>query len=78
MSISPGLYTIQRIFSLASFDFLKEAASPVLNGAPDYRRVKVGGVGFDSLEDRILVPQSAITLDITVDGAVVDSLLITH
>ena len=39
----------------------------------DNRRVKVGGLGYDFLDKVIAIPESAETIDITLDGEVVVS-----
>lgn len=66
-SIEPGYYTIREIFKVAGFD-LNQAASVDYGDGVDRRKVKVGGVGFDDLEDMVLIPSSADTLEISVDG----------
>jgi hypothetical protein len=66
--INAGVYTVAEILNAAGFDFKKEAAADHLGGAPDYRRVKVGGIGFDDLDKVVNVPYTANELVITVDG----------
>lgn len=67
-SINAGTHTVRDIFRAAKFNFEENAAADYLGGAPDYRRVQIGGLGFDDLDDRIVVPVTADDLDITVDG----------
>lgn len=67
MNIKPGTYTIDEILRKGDFDFRKEAAADYLNGEPDYRRVKVGGVGFDDLDEKLVVPPTADNVTITLD-----------
>jgi hypothetical protein len=67
-SIPAGRHTFGDLFRSAGFDFEAKAAADYNNGAPDYRRVKVGGIGFDSLDDVIVVPYTVDTVAITLDG----------
>lgn len=67
-SIQAGLYTVQEILDRAEFNFAEKAAADYLDGAPDYRRVKVGGLSFDNLERQINIPVTADELVITLDG----------
>ena len=63
-----GRYTYRELFNQVGFDFNAKAAAAYNQGQPDYRRVKVGGVGFDSLDDEIVIPYTANTITITLDG----------
>jgi hypothetical protein len=67
-SIKAGTYTLEEIFRKANFDFADKAAADYNDGNPDYRRVKVGGLGFDSLDEKIVVPVTANELVISLDG----------
>lgn len=67
-TIQAGLYSVQEILDRAGFNFAEKAAADYLDGAPDYRRVKVGGLSFDNLERQINVPVTADELVITLDG----------
>lgn len=58
--IQPGLYTVQEILTHAGFDFARAEG--------DYRRVRVGGLGFDDLTQKIAIPPSAEEVNITLDG----------
>lgn len=71
--IKAGSYSVAELLRAADFD-LSRAGADYLNGNPDLRRVTVGGLGFDSLEDRLSVPVTADAVDITLDGEVVESL----
>jgi hypothetical protein len=66
--IEAGIYTVREIFQIAGFNFEEKAAADHLNGAPDYRKVKVGGLGFDDLDKVLRVPEAADELVIAVDG----------
>lgn len=59
-----GSYTVEQIMAELEFS---------MDGITDYRRVKVGGLGFDDLSKVIRVPESAETIEITLDGDVVAS-----
>lgn len=74
--IRAGAYTIGEILRTADFD-LSRAGADYLDGQPDLRRVTVGGLGFDSLEESLAVPVTADAVDITLDGEVVESLEVT-
>ncbi len=54
-----GIYTVQDIMNELGFS---------MDGITDYRRVKVGGLGFDYLDKQINIPGSAATIVITLDG----------
>lgn len=73
MAIAPGSYTTGDLLKKASFD-VNQAAADYLDGKPDFRRVTVGGLGFDSLDDRITVPATANTVEVTLDGTIVQTL----
>ena len=77
-NIKVGTYSVQEVFKLAGFDFAKKAAADHLDGAPDYRRVKVGGLGFDDLDKKLSVPEAATELVITVDGEEAVKLTVVH
>lgn len=66
-SIQAGTYTIQEVLDAAGFDFATEAAAEYLKGEPDYRRVKVGGIGFDHLDERLTIPVTADSVVVTLD-----------
>lgn len=63
--IQAGTYTVSQVFQQAGFDFDAEAASE--GRGPDFRRVRIGGLGFDSLEDVIVIPETADKVAIVVD-----------
>lgn len=67
-NIQAGFHTVRDILQAANFDFEGKAAADYLNGAPDYRRVQVGGLGFDDLDSVIRIPTTADEVVITVDG----------
>lgn len=69
-SIRAGRHTIEEVFRQAGFDFHKEAAADYLGGKPDFRRVKVGGLSFDALDEEIVIPYTADKVEVTVDGEV--------
>ena len=47
-----------------------DALSFSMEEIKDYRRVKVGGLSFDDLDKKIRIPESAKTIEITLDGKV--------
>jgi hypothetical protein len=69
-SIKAGTYTVDELLSAANFDLSEKAAVDYNPEGVDYRRVKIGGLSFDSTDDVIRVPVTADTVDITVDGSV--------
>lgn len=71
--IKAGSCTFGEILRAAGFE-LSDAGAEYLDGQPDLRRVTVGGLGFDSLEDVVTVPVTADKVDVTLDGEVVKSL----
>lgn len=73
-SIQAGSYTIQQILDRAGFNFREKAAADYNNGEPDFRRIKVGGLSFDSLDKEVNVPVTADEVVITLDGKKVVSL----
>ena len=73
-SIKAGSQSIRDILAAANFDFEKEAAADYNDGAPDARRVRVGGLPFDSLDKQVSVPVTADEVEITLDGKKVASL----
>ncbi len=76
-SIQAGSRTIQEILDAAKFDFAAKAAADYNDGQPDFRRVKVGGLGFDSLDKQVTVPPTADVVEITLDGKKEASLDVT-
>jgi hypothetical protein len=66
--ISAGTHSVQEILDAAGFDFNQNAAADYLNGRPDFRRVQIGGLAFDSLDDTIHIPVTADDVLITLDG----------
>jgi hypothetical protein len=76
-NIQAGTYTVQQILEVAGLDFNREAAADYLNGQPDYRRVRVGGLGFDSLEECIVVPVTTDELVVALDGKTHTTLKVT-
>lgn len=75
MQINPGTYTVGELLNSFDFDINEQASVNYESSGPgvDYRRVKLGGLGFDSLEDTIVVPEGAEKLELTLDGEVVAS-----
>ena len=69
-SIRAGRYTVREILRQADFDFAAKAAVDYLNGGADFRRVKIGGLGFDDLDTEMVIPVTADQLEIRLDGAV--------
>lgn len=67
-SIKAGTYTVGELLQAAKFDFENKAAADYLNGQPDFRRVQIGGLGFDSLDSVVVVPATADEVLITLDG----------
>lgn len=72
--VKPGLYTVQDLLDLADFDAQKEAAADYNESGYDLRRVQVGGLPFHSFDEAIRVPDSAETVEITLDSEVVATL----
>jgi hypothetical protein len=72
--VQAGLHSVRELLDAAGFDFEKEAAADYNDGAPDFRRVKVGGLSFDDLEKSVNVPPTADSVEITLDGKKVASL----
>lgn len=72
-NIAPGAYTVQELLDHFDFNVDEKAAVEYESSGShvDYRRVKIGGLGFDSLEQTISVPDAAKSLDLTLDGEVV-------
>lgn len=68
-SIYAGLHTVREVFNAANFDFEAQAAADYNSGAPDYRRVKISGLGFDDLGDTVNIPVTIDEVVITLDGA---------
>lgn len=66
-TISPGVYTVQEIFDLVGFTF----------DFDDYRRVKVGGLGFDDLDRSLRIPEGASVVEIQVDGETTKSITVS-
>jgi hypothetical protein len=73
-SLEPGTYTIQQLLDHFDFDVDRKAAVSYESSGDhvDYRRVKIGGLGFDSPEDKLMVV-SGSSLELTLDGEVVNS-----
>lgn len=71
--VTPGIYTIKQLLDIAGFD-IQNAGADYNDGNPDHRRVTVGGLGFDGLEDKLAVPATADHVEITLDGVVVGKL----
>jgi hypothetical protein len=67
-SIQAGLHSVREILDAASFNLEEKAAADYLDGAVDHRRVKVGGLGFDSADKTIRIPVTADEVEITLDG----------
>jgi len=59
--MKPGIYTVEDIMSALGFS---------MEGITDYRRVKVGGLGFDYLDQKIRIPETAGVIEISLDGKV--------
>lgn len=66
-SIKSGNHTIKEILDIAEFDFHAKAAADYNDGDPDFRRVKVGGLGFDDLDKVVHIPSTATEVVITLD-----------
>lgn len=58
-SIRPGLYDVQTILTHCGL---------VVDDSYDRRRIKLGGLGFDSLDEQLRIPDTAETFVVTVDG----------
>jgi hypothetical protein len=66
------LYSISEVFEIADFDLNEQAAAEYSPDGVDRRRVKVGGLGFDDVEEVFRV--AGDTVEITLDGEVVATL----
>lgn len=73
-SVRAGMHKVSDLLAAADFDFASEAAAEYLDGQPDHRRVKVGGLSFDSVDQEVRVPVTANEVEIELDGAVVATL----
>lgn len=72
--VKPGLYTIKDLLDLVDFDVYSEAAVDYNESGYDLRRVQVGGLPFNDLDEQIRVPEGASTVEITLDSSVVAAL----
>lgn len=72
--IKAGGHTVGDILRAAEFDLDDRAGADYLGGKADLRRVTVGGLGFDSVEDKLVIPVTADKVEITLDGEVVSTL----
>lgn len=66
--IKAGTYQVREVLRIAKFDFEKEAAAEYLSGAPDHRRVQIGGLSFDSVDEVVVIPETADSVSISLDG----------
>lgn len=75
-TIRPGVYTFRELLNLADVDF--EAAATVKRGDAqvlDHRRVSVGGLYFDDVNNVLVVPDVAVdALEIRAEGKLVGKL----
>lgn len=72
-TIQPGMYTVEQIFSIAGFDLAEKASADHSPDGIDRRRVKIGGLSFDSIDKIINVNEGdepGAQIEITVDGKV--------
>lgn len=67
-----SLVTFAEVFEAADYDWQSEASVDYGDGV-DRRRVKVGGLGFDDVNDSFRLPSNTTSVDITLDGEVVGS-----
>jgi hypothetical protein len=75
--IKAGKYTVQDLLDAADFDVKTEAAVDYNESGYDLRRVQVGGLPFNDLEQVIEVPESATEVEVTLDQGVVATLQVT-
>lgn len=77
--VRPGVYTVGELLSAAGVDF-KEVAKVDYGSGVDYRKVKVGGLTFDDVNNVIVVSDDEGTteLEVRVDEKKVASLAIDH
>lgn len=59
-TLQPGIHTFGDILTKAGIE---------IDDSYDRRRIKVGGLGFDSVEETLRVPETADTLIVELDGA---------
>ncbi len=67
-TITTGRHTIAEILARAGI---------TMDEVIDYRRVKIGGLGFDYLDELFLVPESATSVTVTLDGEVFMTFTVT-
>jgi hypothetical protein len=73
MALASGqVYTVGEVLAEADFDLASEAAVDYNDTGYDVRRVKVGGLGFDSVEDSFRVAGDKV--EVSLDGEVVKTL----
>lgn len=68
-TIQPGLYTVSDLLALCNI---------AVNEGYDRRRIKLGGLGFDNLDERLRIPESATTFDVTIDGVSNKTFIVTQ
>lgn len=66
--ISPGTYSVRELLDAAGLDYMDAASVEYNADGWDRRRIRVGGLSFDDLEERVVVPDSAASVSISVDG----------
>lgn len=67
-SIRPGVYTYGELLKAAGVDFEKAAAADYNAGGIDFRKVSVGGLTFDSLDNVVRVQAGSEKVDVRVEG----------
>jgi hypothetical protein len=71
------IYTVQELLDLAEYDAKAEAAVDYNESGYDLRRVQVGGLPFNDLDEKIRIPEEgADDLEITLDGESVATLTV--
>ena len=72
LTLKPGTYTLEELLKLFEFNIHEEAKIEHESGShTDFRRVQVGRLTFDSLEDTFVVPEGAEEVELALDGKTV-------
>jgi hypothetical protein len=58
--MQPGIYKVKELLDAAGVDFAQAEG--------DFRRIKIGGLGFDDLDKVIKLPKNGDDVSVTLDG----------
>jgi len=67
-ALEPGKYTVKELLDRAGVVPHEVAAVDYNADGWDRRKIRVGGLPFDDLDDVVEIPEGATDLEITVDG----------